>query len=64
MSKRFKRLAQKAGVPVVKFHEGGRHTGVSLMHDAGVEDDIAMREAGQPDRPTHQRYNHPTVERH
>jgi hypothetical protein len=25
------------GVPVVTLHEGGRHTGNSLMQDAGVD---------------------------
>jgi integrase len=35
VSKRFKKLAALAGVPVVTLHEGGRHTGNSLMPDAG-----------------------------
>ena len=37
VSKRFKKLAAQAGVPVVTLHEGGRHTGNSLMQDAGVD---------------------------
>jgi len=37
VSKRFKKLAAQSGVPVVTLHEGGRHTGNSLMQDAGVD---------------------------
>jgi integrase len=64
VTKRFRKLCAKAGVPSVKLHEGGRHTGVSLMHDAGVRDDISMREAGHSDRAVHHRYNHPMIEAH
>jgi site-specific recombinase XerC len=64
ISKRFKRLAAQAGLPVVKLHDGGRHTGVSLMHDAEIRDDIAMREAEHADRAVHQRYNHILTEAH
>jgi hypothetical protein len=45
-------------VPVVTLHEGGRHTGISLMHDAQVRPDITMREAGHADRAVHARYTH------
>jgi integrase len=58
VSRRFRQLAARAGVPVITLHEGGRHTGVSLMHDAEVRDDIRMREAGHADRAVHARYNH------
>jgi hypothetical protein len=54
----------EAGVPVITLHEGGRHTGVSLMHDAEVRDDIRMREAGHADRAVHARYNHVLDEAH
>ena len=64
VSKRFKKLAKAAGVPVIKFHEGGRHTGVSLMHDAEVREDISMREAGHASRDVHARYNHPMIQAH
>jgi hypothetical protein len=37
VTRRFERLAARAGVPVVTLHEGGRHTGNSLMQDAGVD---------------------------
>jgi hypothetical protein len=36
VSKRFKKLAALAGVPVIRLHAGGRHTSNSLMQDAGV----------------------------
>jgi integrase len=58
VSRRFRQLAAQAGVPVITLHEGGRHTGVSLMHDAEVRDDITMRDAGHSDRAVHQRYTH------
>ena len=64
VSKRFKKLAKAAGVPVIKFHESGRHTAVSLMHDAEVREDISMREAGHASRDVHARYNHPMVQAH
>jgi integrase len=64
VSRRFQRLAAEAGVPVVTLHEGGRHTGVSLMHDAEVRDDIRMREVGHADPGVHARYNHALVEAH
>lgn len=58
VSRRFRQLAAQAGVPVVTLHEGGRHIGVSLMHDAEIRDDIRMREVGHADRDVHARYNH------
>jgi len=64
VSRRFRQLAAQAGVPVITLHEGGRHTGVSLMHDADVRDDIRMREVGHSDRAVHARYNHVLDEAH
>jgi integrase len=58
VSRRFKRLAAEAGVPVIKLHEGGRHTGNSLMRDAGVDQEIRMRELGHSDRDVNSRYTH------
>ena len=59
VSKRFKKLAAQAGVPVIKLHEGGRHTGNSLMRDAGVDQEVRMREVRHADnsdqRPVHAR---------
>jgi len=50
VSKRFKKLAALAGVPVISLHEGGRHTGNSLMQDAGVDQKLRMREVGHADK--------------
>jgi integrase len=58
VSRRIKVLAEQAGVPPIKLHEAGRHTGVSLMGDADVREDIRMREAGHADRGVHARYTH------
>jgi hypothetical protein len=49
---------------VVTLHEGGSHTGISLMHDAEVRADITMREAGHSDGAVHQRYTHVLEEAH
>jgi integrase len=64
VSKRFKRLAADAGVPVVSPHEGGRHTGNSLMHDAGVDQELRMREVGHSDKAVNSRYTHPLEQAH
>ena len=64
VTKRFKTLCAAASVPVIKFMEGGRHTGRSLMSDAEVRQDISMREVGHSDRAVHARYNHPLIEAH
>ena len=64
MSKRFKRLAAEAGVPVIKLHEGGRHTGNSLMRDAEVSQELRMRAIGHSDKAVNDRYTHVLVEAH
>ena len=64
MSKRFKRLAAQAGVPVIKLHEGGRHTGNSPMRDAGVDQEVRMREVGHAGRDINDRYTHVLIEAH
>jgi hypothetical protein len=64
VSKRFKRLAAGAGVPVIKLHEGGRHTGNSMMYDAEVRQDITMRQVGHASAEISQRYNHPLRQAH
>ena len=58
VSRRFKRLAAEAGVPVIKPHEGGRHIGNSPMRYAGVDQEIRMREVGHSDRDVNSRYTH------
>ncbi len=64
ISKRFKRLARQAGVPVIKLHDGGRHTGNSLMRDAGVDQELRMREVGHADKSINDRYTHTLMEAH
>ena len=56
VSKRFKKLAAQAGVPVIKLREGGRHTGNSLMRDAGVDQEVRMREVGHAGPDINDRY--------
>jgi integrase len=64
VSKRFRKLAAQAGVPVIKLHEGGRHTGNSLMRDAGVDQEVRMREVGHAGRDINDRYTHVLIEAH
>ena len=64
VSKRFKKLAALAGVRVIFLHEGGRHTGNSLMQDAGVDQELRMREVGHADRSINDRYTHPLEQAH
>jgi integrase len=64
VSKRFKVLAAQAGVPVRTLHEGGRHTGNSLMADAGVDQELRMREVGHADRSVNARYTHQLEQAH
>jgi len=63
VSKRFRKLAAEAGVPVIKLHEG-RHTGNSLLYDAEVRPDIVQRRIGHTSQAMSQRYNHPEIEAH
>jgi integrase len=64
VSKRFKKLAAGAGVPPIKLHEGGRHTGNSLMRDAGVDQEVRMREVGHAGKEINDRYTHVLIEAH
>jgi hypothetical protein len=41
------------------LHEGGRHTGNSLMQDAGVDQELRMREVGHAGKSVNDRYTHP-----
>jgi integrase len=63
LSKRFKRLAARAGVPVIKLHEG-RHTANSLMRDAGVDQELRMRAVGHAAKEINDRYTHTLTEAH
>jgi len=64
VSKRFKKLAALAGVPVITLHEGGRHTGNSLMQDAGVDQELRMREVGHAGKSVNDHYTHPLEQAH
>jgi integrase len=64
VSKRFKKLAAAAGVPVIKLYDGGRHTGNSLMRDAGVDQEIRMRAVGHASKEINDRYTHTLIEAH
>ena len=64
VSKKFKRLAAKAGVPVIKLHEGGRHTGNTLMYDAEVRPELVMRQVGHASPDINHRYTHPLMQAH
>ena len=57
VSRQFAALAQAAGVPVIKLHEA-RHSAISLMRDAGVDQELRMREVGHSDRSVNDRYTH------
>jgi len=56
--RRFKVLAKAAGVPALTMHQGARHTGNSLMRDAGVDATIRMREVGHQTKSVSDRYTH------
>jgi integrase len=61
--RRFQRLAKDAGLPVIKLHEG-RHTAVSLMRDAGVDQAVRMRAVGHVTESVHDRYTHVLADSH
>ena len=64
VSEVFKKQATLADVPVICLHEGGRHTGNSLMQDAGVDQELRMREVGHADKSVNDRYTHPLEQAH
>jgi integrase len=63
VSRRFKALAKAAGVPVVKLHEGTRHTANSLGDDAGVDEKIRQRTGGWASREITAHYTRPEADR-
>ena len=62
VSKRFKKLT--AGAPVITLHDAGRHTGSSLVGDAGVDQELRMREVGHADQKVSDRDTHPLEQAH
>jgi integrase len=61
VTRRFKRLAQLDGLPVIKLHEG-RHTNASLQHHAEVDPEIRSRSLGHADAAMTSHYTHPEAE--
>jgi hypothetical protein len=51
-------------VPVIKLHEGGRHTGNSLMRDAEVSQELRMRAVSHSDKSVNDRYTHILIRAH
>jgi integrase len=50
-------------VPVVKLHEGSRHTAASLGDDAEVDAEICQRTLGHASRGMTDHYTHPEAVR-
>lgn len=57
VSHRFQRLAEAAGVPVIKLHEG-RHSAASLQRDADVDPEIRRKTLGHADAAMTSHYTH------
>ncbi len=57
VSRRFKALAQSAGLPPIKLHEG-RHTAASLGRDAEVDPEIRRKTLGHADQRMTSHYTH------
>ena len=57
VSRRFKELAAKAGLPVIKLHEG-RHSAASLARDAGVDPKIRREQLGHTTGAMTDHYTH------
>jgi integrase len=62
--RRFRALAKAAGVPVIKLHEGGRHTSASLARDAEVDPEIRRKTLGHADQAMTSHYTHIEAEAH
>jgi hypothetical protein len=50
-------------VPIICLHERGRHTGNSLMQDAGVDQELRIRQVGHANS-VNDRYTHPLEQAH
>jgi integrase len=62
--RRFRALAKAAGVPVIKLHEGGRHTSASLARDAEVDPEIRRKTLGHADQAMTSHYTHIEAQAH
>ena len=57
VSKRFWALAAQVGLPPIKLHSA-RHSAISAMGTAGMDQDLRKRRPGTPDDEVHDRYTH------
>lgn len=64
VSRRFKAAAKAAGVPVIKLHEGGRHTAPSLARTAEVDPEIRRKTLGHADAAMTSHYTHIEAQAH
>jgi integrase len=64
VSRRFKAAAKAAGVPVIKLHEGGRHTAPSLARTAEVDSEIRRKTLGHADAAMTSHYTHIEAQAH
>jgi integrase len=62
--RRFRALAKSVGVPVIKLHEGGRHTSASLARDAEVDPEIRRKTLGHADQAMTSHYTHIEADAH
>jgi integrase len=63
VTRRFKRLAALAGLPVIKLHEG-RHSAASLARDAEVDPEIRHKTLGHADAAMTAHYTYIEAEAH
>lgn len=63
VTRRFKRLATLAGLPVITLHEG-RHSAASLARDAEVDQEIRRETLGHADAAMTSHYTHIEAEAH
>jgi integrase len=63
VSRRFKRIAEDAGLPVIKLHEG-RHSAASLARDAAVDPEIRRKTLGHADQAMTSHYTHIEAQAH
>lgn len=61
ITRRWKKLAKEAGLPVIRLHDG-RHTASSIADDAGVSEDIRQRNLGHSSKKMTRHYTHPEAE--
>jgi integrase len=63
VTRRFKAIANAAGLPVIKLHEG-RHSAASLARDADVDPEIRRQTLGHADQAMTSHYTHIEAQAH